>query len=79
MRNLPSVAENATAISDRVGSGHIAVICPVVTELVFTDADSDFLIMEAVLVVAEVSLVAARSSELLILVLEVPALPGEEN
>ena len=79
LRSLALVAEDAAAVSHRVGSRHIAVICPVVTELPLTDADRHVLVMEAVLVVAEVPLVAARTSELLVLVLEVPALPGEKN
>ena len=74
VRNLPTVAEDTAAVRHWVGCGHIALVRPVVTEFVLTDTDGHLLVMEAVLVVAEVTLVTARTSELLVLVLEVPAL-----
>ena len=77
VRNLPSVAEDTAAVSDWVWCRHVAPLGPVVTELPFTDTDRHLLVMEAVLVVTEVTFVAARTSKLLILVLQIPALSEE--
>ena len=79
VRDLPSVADDATAVSDRDRSGDVAPSGPVVTELPLADADSDLIVMEAVLVVTELPLVAAGPRVLLVLVLEVPALTEERS